>query len=67
MSEEELHEWIQVMSKGNKAVFQVVYDQSIDHVFRTVSFLVNNKQDVNNVVSEGNQNGFLSRIKLHES
>ena len=52
MSEEELHEWIQAMSKGNKAAFQVVYDQSRDHVFRTVSFLVNNKQDVNDVVSE---------------
>jgi RNA polymerase sigma-70 factor (ECF subfamily) len=52
MSEDELHEWIHEMSKGNKAAFQVVYDQSKDHVFRMVSFLVNNKQDVNDVVSE---------------
>jgi RNA polymerase sigma-70 factor (ECF subfamily) len=52
MSEEELHEWIHEMSKGNKAAFQAVYDHSRDHVFRTVSFLVNNKQDVYDVVSE---------------
>jgi RNA polymerase sigma-70 factor (ECF subfamily) len=52
MSEEELHEWIRAMSKGNKSAFQVVYDQSKEHVFRTVSFLVNNQQDVSDVVSE---------------
>src|SRR5712664_4006200 len=52
MTEEELDEWIHEMCKGNKAAFQVIYEQSRDHVFRTVSFLVNNKEDVNDVVSE---------------
>jgi RNA polymerase sigma-70 factor (ECF subfamily) len=52
MSEEELLEWIHEMGKGNKAAFQVVYEQSRDHVFRTVSFLVSNNQDVSDVVSE---------------
>jgi RNA polymerase sigma-70 factor (ECF subfamily) len=52
MQENELNEWIREMSKGNKAAFQVVYDDSRDHVFHTVSFLVSNKQDVSDVVSE---------------
>src|SRR5438132_1710999 len=52
MQENELNEWIREMGNGNKAAFQVVYNESRDHVFRTVSFLVNNKQDVSDVVSE---------------
>lgn len=52
MQESEIHEWIRELSKGNKAAFQVVYEESKDHVFRTVSFLVNNKHDVSDVVSE---------------
>jgi RNA polymerase sigma-70 factor, ECF subfamily len=52
MQENELNEWIREMGNGNKAAFQVVYNDSRDHVFRTVSYLVNNKQDVSDVVSE---------------
>lgn len=52
MIEEELHKWIREMSVGSKAAFQVVYDYSREHVFRTVSFLVSNKDDVSDVVSE---------------
>jgi RNA polymerase sigma-70 factor (ECF subfamily) len=52
MVEEELHVWIRRMGKGDKAAFQVVYEQCREHVFRTVSFLINNKDDVSDVVSE---------------
>lgn len=52
MTEEELNEWIRKMSNGDKEAFQVLYEQSSDHVFRTVSFLVSNKQDVWDVVNE---------------
>jgi RNA polymerase sigma-70 factor (ECF subfamily) len=52
MTEDELNDWIRKMSNGNKEAFQVLYEQSRDHVFKTVYFLVSNKQDVCDVVNE---------------
>ncbi|WP_028553064.1 sigma-70 family RNA polymerase sigma factor [Paenibacillus sp. UNC451MF] len=52
MTEQALHESIRQMTEGSKEAFRIVYDQSKEEVFRTVSLLVNNKQDVNDVVNE---------------
>ncbi|MFD0676059.1 MULTISPECIES: sigma-70 family RNA polymerase sigma factor [unclassified Paenibacillus] len=52
MTEDELHEWIGKVNQGNKEAFRVLYEQSKEHVYHTVSFLVSNKNDVCDVVSE---------------
>jgi RNA polymerase sigma-70 factor (ECF subfamily) len=52
MSDDELKTSIQKMCSGDKAAFQMIYEESRDHVFRMVSFLIHNKHDVCDVVSE---------------
>ncbi|WP_282937925.1 sigma-70 family RNA polymerase sigma factor [Paenibacillus sp. RC67] len=52
MTEQKLHEWIRQMAEGSKEAFRIVYEQSKEEVFRTVTLLVNNKQDANDVVNE---------------
>lgn len=52
MTEQTLHYWVCQMAEGNEEAFRVVYEQSKEEVFRTVSLLVNNKQDINDVVNE---------------
>jgi RNA polymerase sigma-70 factor, ECF subfamily len=52
MSEEELQTWIHNMRSGDTAAFQMIYEESRDHVFRMVSFLIHNQHDVCDVVSE---------------
>ncbi|CEH30814.1 RNA polymerase subunit sigma [Aneurinibacillus migulanus] len=52
MTEAELHEWLSKMAVGDKEAFEVIYRETKEHVYRTVSFLLRNKQDVCDVVSE---------------
>jgi RNA polymerase sigma-70 factor (ECF subfamily) len=52
MTDEELTDSIRRMSNGDSEAFQTLYELSIHHVFSTVSFLVNQKQDVCDVVNE---------------
>ncbi|MBP1989880.1 sigma-70 family RNA polymerase sigma factor [Paenibacillus eucommiae] len=52
MTEEELKDWISKTNRGDKESFRVLYKQTICHVYKTISFLIHNKQDVYDVVSE---------------
>lgn len=52
MTEPLLYESLRQMAAGSKEAFRVVYEHSKEEVYRTVSLLVNNKQDVNDVVNE---------------
>ncbi len=52
MTETELHTWIKRSIEGDHDAFSVLYEHTLDDVYRTVTFLVNNKQDVYDVVSE---------------
>lgn len=38
--------------KGNKEAFRQVYDQTVDQVYRTVSFLVHDLQDIEDIMSD---------------
>ncbi|UKS25785.1 sigma-70 family RNA polymerase sigma factor [Paenibacillus sp. HWE-109] len=52
MNEQELHERIKRMCEGDEESFRQVYEHIKLHVYRTVSLLVRNPADVNDVVSE---------------
>lgn len=52
MTDEELADSIRRMRYGDVEAFQTIYELSKYHVFSTVSFLVNHKQDVSDVVNE---------------
>lgn len=45
-------DWIERIKQGDREAFRLLYEQSIDHVFRTVSFLIRDKQDAADVVHE---------------
>lgn len=52
MSDPSIQDWIRKMNDGSEEAFRVIYEQSKEHVYSTVSLLVNNKQDVYDVVNE---------------
>ncbi len=52
MSESEVHMWIQKAIGGDGDAFEALYRQTRDDVYRTVSFLIFNKQDVFDIVNE---------------
>ncbi len=52
MTEQDLHVWLSKMKQGDRDAFKHVYEHIRDDVYRTVSFLINNRQDVHDVVSE---------------
>lgn len=45
-------DWIKRIKQGDREAFRLLYEQSVDHVFRTVSFLIRDKQDASDVVHE---------------
>ncbi|MFE5323695.1 sigma-70 family RNA polymerase sigma factor [Paenibacillus sp. NPDC056579] len=47
-----MQEWIRRMNNGSEEAFRVVYDQTKEHVYGTVSLLINNREDVSDVVNE---------------
>lgn len=52
MSEEELQSCLQQVQQGDKEAFARMYSQYKDHIYRMVTFLVNDRNDTNDVVSE---------------
>lgn len=52
MSEEELQSCLQRVQQGDKEAFAQMYSQYKDHIYRMVTFLVNDRNDTNDVVSE---------------
>lgn len=50
--EEELQSLIKLSIEGDRAAFEKLYEYTKDDVYRTVSFLVFNKDDVQDLVSE---------------
>ncbi|WJE50625.1 sigma factor [Bacillus cereus] len=52
MDEIELKEWIQRMASGDQQAFQVIYEFTCKDIYRTVAFLVVDKQDVEDIVNE---------------
>lgn len=52
MSEVELQEWLQQMAAGNQDAFQIIYEFTCKDVYRTVAFLIHDKQDVEDIVNE---------------
>ncbi|EOP72590.1 sigma-70 family RNA polymerase sigma factor [Bacillus cereus VDM006] len=52
MEEIELKEWLQRMASGDQQAFQVIYEFTCKDIYRTVAFLVVDKQDVEDIVNE---------------
>ncbi|MBD5797024.1 RNA polymerase subunit sigma [Bacillus pseudomycoides] len=52
MDEIELKEWLQRMASGDQQAFQVIYEFTCKDIYRTVAFLVVDKQDVEDIVNE---------------
>lgn len=52
MTETELRMWLERMIAGDQTAFEVVYEHTRNDVYRTVMFLVKNRQDVNEIVNE---------------
>lgn len=52
LDEIELKEWLQRMASGDQQAFQVIYEFTCKDIYRTVAFLVVDKQDVEDIVNE---------------
>ncbi|MBD8498011.1 sigma-70 family RNA polymerase sigma factor [Paenibacillus arenosi] len=52
MKEMDIHPWLIRMSQGDEEAFQIVYQMTRDHAYRFIYYLVPNKQDVEDVMSE---------------
>lgn len=52
LDEIELKEWLQRMAFGDQQAFQVIYEFTCKDIYRTVAFLVVDKQDVEDIVNE---------------
>ncbi|QHT61322.1 sigma-70 family RNA polymerase sigma factor [Paenibacillus lycopersici] len=52
MNEKELLPWLEKATLGDESAFQLVYQATHQDVYRTVAFLVFNKQDIEDIVNE---------------
>ncbi|PDZ72645.1 RNA polymerase subunit sigma-70 [Bacillus pseudomycoides] len=52
LDEIELKEWLQRRASGDQQAFQVIYEFTCKDIYRTVAFLVVDKQDVEDIVNE---------------
>ncbi|PGV58840.1 RNA polymerase subunit sigma [Bacillus cereus] len=52
VNEIELKKWLQQMVTGDQRAFQYIYDATCKDVYRTVAFLIVDKQDIDDVVNE---------------
>ncbi|HEK9099107.1 sigma-70 family RNA polymerase sigma factor [Bacillus pfraonensis] len=52
MDEIELKEWLQRMVSGDQQAFRIIYEFTCKDIYRTVVFLVVDKQDVEDIVNE---------------
>lgn len=50
--EDELQLWLKLIIDGEITAFEKIYEYTRDDVYRTVSYLVINKDDVNDIVNE---------------
>ncbi|CAM4190659.1 sigma-70 family RNA polymerase sigma factor [Paenibacillus tarimensis] len=52
MNDNELHIWLEKAAIGDESAFHLVYQATHQDVYRTVAFLVYNKQDIEDIVNE---------------
>ena len=52
MNDKELIQWLEKAILGDESAFQLVYQETHQDVYRTVAFLVYNKQDIEEIVNE---------------
>ncbi|MCS7460396.1 sigma-70 family RNA polymerase sigma factor [Paenibacillus doosanensis] len=52
MNDKELHLWIDRLVEGDQEAFEVIYSLTKKSVYATVTMLIRNKEDVNDIVSE---------------
>ncbi|MEK3886205.1 sigma-70 family RNA polymerase sigma factor [Bacillus sp. FSL K6-3431] len=52
MKEDQIKEWIEGILVGDKESFQSLYKATCEDVYRTVGFLIIDKQDIDDVVNE---------------
>ena len=52
MNDKELLPWLEKAMLGDESAFQLVYEATHQDVYRTVAFLVYNKQDIEDIVNE---------------
>ncbi len=52
MNDKELLAWLEKATLGDESAFQLVYQATHQDVYRTVAFLVYNKQDIEDIVNE---------------
>ncbi|TYP73288.1 sigma-70 family RNA polymerase sigma factor [Paenibacillus methanolicus] len=52
MNDKELVPWLEKATLGDESAFQLVYEATRQDVYRTVAFLVYNKQDIEDIVNE---------------
>lgn len=52
MNDKELLPWLEKATLGDESAFQLVYQATHQDVYRTVAFLVYNKQDIEDIVNE---------------
>ncbi|MFD2614142.1 sigma-70 family RNA polymerase sigma factor [Paenibacillus gansuensis] len=52
MNDKELLPWLEKATSGDESAFQFVYQATHQDVYRTVAFLVYNKQDIEDIVNE---------------
>lgn len=52
MNDLQMYEWIQKMKAGDQKAFQSLYEATYKDVYRTIAFLVFDKQDVEDIMNE---------------
>ncbi|MBD2869923.1 sigma-70 family RNA polymerase sigma factor [Paenibacillus arenilitoris] len=52
MNDSDIHPWIAELAAGNADAFHPFYEKTADHVYRTVYYLLSNKNEAEDVVSE---------------
>ncbi|WP_268626818.1 sigma-70 family RNA polymerase sigma factor [Paenibacillus alvei] len=52
MNDKELLSWLEKATLGDESAFQLIYHATHQDVYRTVTFLVYNKQDIADIVNE---------------
>ncbi|WP_256758415.1 sigma-70 family RNA polymerase sigma factor [Cohnella sp. WQ 127256] len=52
MQDHEIHPWLTRMIQGDSQAFYPIYQATKDHVYRMLRFLLNNKEDAADVMSE---------------
>lgn len=67
MNDKELNPWIDRLVEGDQTAFEVIYSLTKKNVYATVTMLIRNKEDVNDIVSEVYCQMFKSLPKFDRS